>query len=315
MFSSKKPEQATTTPFDHFSRSVGSQRGRRDALKLTFFGLCSLALGSLGFKNAWAAASCLCGTELYDQASQCCTPTGIKTKYPVADLAACPNRTAHDGPPCLGNGCGAEGGQAFPDSFFGGASFLGCCNGHDCCWGKCKEDRNACDMQLLACLQLSCDTAYPPLIRNLPVLGNVDVNKIKRGSCRSTASAYFAGVQSERWGTPSYIAAQQTACDCCGVEPCRTCPGGTCGALPACQDPGCVCFQTVEAAGFCHLPQLCQGLPTCSSSAGCPPGWACVSVTCCGGTPICIQPCFVPSAAISPFGRPARGGKMTDGFH
>lgn len=300
--------------FDDFSRSVASQEDRRSMLRVTFFGVCSLLLGGIGMKEAKAAASCLCGRELYDSATQCCTPTGIKTKYPIADLAACPNRVEHKGPPCAGNGCGAEGDWYVPNSF-GAAAFVGCCNGHDCCWGKCNSNRNGCDQAFVGCLLQSCDTAYPPSITNLPVVGPVDMNKIKRGACRAAANKYFSAVQSTRFGTPNYIAAQQEACDCCGTQPCVTCPGGTCGALPSCQDPGCVCFQTIEGKGFCHLPQSCAGLPTCSSSASCPAGWACVSVTCCGSTSICIRPCFVVGASVaSPFAGVARlSGPMTDG--
>jgi len=300
--------------FDRFMRSLGSQTGRRGVLKVACFGMLAGVLESLGLRPAWAAANCLCGSVLYDAAIQCCTPTGVRPKHPIADLAACENRVPHPGYTCLPNGCGAAGGAAFPGSF-GAASFVGCCDGHDCCWGTCNNERGACDTAFLGCLQASCDSAYPPLIRTIGGV-SVDVNRLQRSSCRAAAGAYHSGVQTDRWGTPAYTAAQQAACDCCGEQPCRTCPGGTCGALPACQDPGCVCFQTIEGIGFCHLPQLCAGLPTCASSASCPPGWACVSVTCCGNTPICIQPCFVVGSALaSPFGAIKRkpGERMTDG--
>jgi hypothetical protein len=295
--------------FDRFARSLGSQVERRDVLQVALFGMVSTLLGSLGLKPAWAAANCLCGRQLYDTAIQCCTPTGVRPKHPIADLAGCPNRVPHPGYTCVPNGCGAAGGQAFPGSF-GAANFLPCCDGHDCCWGTCNSDRNACDGAFLTCLQGACNSAYPPNI----VLG-VDVNRIRRGVCRAAADAYFRGVQTERWGAPAYTAAQQAACDCCATQNCVTCPGGTCSALPSCQDPGCVCFQTVEGVGFCHLPQLCAGLSSCATSAACPAGWACVSVTCCGSNPICIRPCFVVAGAFaSPFGAtPAGAGRMTAG--
>lgn len=298
------------TGFDNFVRSLGSQASRRAVLKVTLLGAVSLLTG-LGTKKAWAAARCLCGTTLYDPDLQCCTPSGVQPKHPIADLAACPQRTFRPDYTCVPNGCGAEGGDQYPPSF-GAASFLECCNGHDCCWGTCRRDRTNCDRDFLACLQTSCDSAYPPLIR--VILGvEVDVNRVKRASCRAAAQAYFAGVETDRWGTPAYIAAQQDACDCCGPQPCLTCPGGTCLSLPSCGDPGCVCFSTVEGNGFCHLPQACEGLPSCASSANCPDGWACVSVTCCGGGAICIRPCFVVGgAAVSPFSQPT-GGRMTAG--
>lgn len=299
--------------FDHFARSLGSQVERRAILRVALFGVAWTLLGSVGLRRAWAAASCLCGRELYDTATQCCTPTGVRPKHPIADLAACPNRLPHPGYSCVPNGCGAAGGQGFPNSF-GAAGFGGCCDGHDCCWGNCNGGRNACDNTFLSCLQSSCDAAYPPTIRR--ILGvDVDINRIARSSCRATALAYFQGVETDRWGTPAYVAAQQAACDCCGDQPCVSCPGGTCSSLPSCQDPGCVCFQTMEGIGFCHLPQSCAGLSSCASSASCPAGWACVSVTCCGNDPICIQPCFgVGAAAVSPFrARPQAGGRMTAG--
>jgi hypothetical protein len=299
--------------FDNLTRSLGSQLRRRDLLKAALFGMAGTLLSGIGLRPARAAANCLCGRILYDSATQCCIDGVVRTKHPIANLADCPNRVPHPGVPCAPNGCGAEGGQAFPGSF-GRASFLGCCNDHDCCWGRCNEERNRCDTTFEACLRGACEAAYPPDVRTIPGTGTqVDFNRIPRESCRAASGAYHAGVQSDRWGTPAYVAAQQAACDCCGPQPCQTCPGGTCGALPSCQDPGCVCFQTVEGTGFCHLPQLCAGLSSCAASTDCPAGWACVSVTCCGSNPICIQPCFVVGGAlVPPFGR-GGSGRMTDG--
>lgn len=306
--------------FDDFARTVGSQTRRRDVLKASLYGLAAFCLNGLGVRSAFAATGCLCGRQLYDSAVQCCTPSGVKTKYPTQDPALCPNRIQVPGPIAV-NGCGPQGGQGYPDSFFGTASFLGCCNQHDTCYGTCNRDasaKNGCDAAMLTCMNGSCDAAYPPTFVDLPVIGRVDTNKIKRGTCRSQSSAYYAGVQTQRWGVPAYNSAQRGACQCCGNEPCVTCPGGTCASLPSCQDPGCVCFQTVEGVGFCHLPQSCAGLPSCSSSAGCPAGWACVSVTCCGSSSICIRPCFVVGAAAMPSSKmldASSTGPMTDGSH
>jgi hypothetical protein len=312
---SRQPGPSAQAGFDDFVRSIGSQATRRGVLKASLYGVATLCLNGLGLKHAFAAASCLCDRELYDSATQCCTPTGVQTKYPAADLARCPNKTQVPGTIAV-NGCGAAGGQSFPNSFFGTASFLNCCNNHDTCYGTCHRDnaKNGCDGAMQSCMNASCDAAYPPSFVDVPLVGRVDTNKIKRGTCHSTASAYFAGVQTERWGVPAYNAAQRGACQCCGDEPCRTCPGGTCGALPSCQDPGCVCFQTIEGTGFCHLPQSCTGLASCASSANCPAGWACVSVTCCGSSPICIQPCFAVSGARAQ-SRARPTGPMTDGSY
>ncbi|MDQ1921094.1 hypothetical protein [Massilia pseudoviolaceinigra] len=295
------------TGFDHFSRSLGSQVARRDVMKVALFGAVSALLGSVGMKQAWAAANCLCARQLYDVATQCCTPAGVRPKHPLADLASCPERVAHPGYVCRPNGCGAAGGQSFPGAF-GAARFGACCDGHDCCWGSCNSNRPRCDGTFIDCLRDACDAAYPPRLNAL----GLDSNRIRRSSCRATARAYFEGVQTDTWGTPAYLAAQQAACDCCGTQTCKTCPGGTCEALPSCEDPGCVCFQTIEGAGFCHRPQPCAALSGCTSSASCPSGWACVSVTCCGSHPVCIQPCFVVGGArVSPFGAAPAAGPTT----
>ena len=79
-------------------------------------------LGDLGLREARAAADCLCGRQLYDPALQCCTPSGVKTKHPVADLASCPNKVTHPGYICDPNGCGPAGGTSYPNGY-GAANF------------------------------------------------------------------------------------------------------------------------------------------------------------------------------------------------
>lgn len=300
--------------FDNFMRSVASQATRRDALRISANGAFLSFMATLGLRPAQAAADCLCGRQLYDPAIQCCTATGVQTKNPIADLARCPDRVASPSYTCVANGCGAEGGTALPDHY-GAANWLGCCDNHDCCWGNCRSNRNGCDGTFRDCIRTSCDNAYPPSIVPLPGgFGTYDENRITRGLCRARATAGFAAVQST-WGTDAYNAAQQNACDCCGTQNCPTCPGGTCSNLPSCQDPGCVCFQTVEGRGFCHLPQSCAGLARCASSNSCPAGWACVSVTCCVGSgAICIRPCFTiggASAQRSALSATGSSGPMT----
>ena len=297
-----RPVDATAGPdagFDNFMRSVASQATRRDALRVSAQGAFVSFMASLGLRPAHAAADCLCGRQLYDPQTQCCTPTGVQAKSPIADLARCPDRVASPSYTCVPNGCGAEGGASFPGGY-GSASFLPCCNGHDCCWGRCRNDRDGCDATFLGCMRGACDAAYPPDFVPLPGgIGSYDRNRIDRSLCRGQANSYYGAVQSFV-GTNAYNAAQQNACDCCGTQPCPTCPGGTCSSLPSCQDPGCVCFQTVEGRGFCHRPQLCAGLASCTSSSSCQPGWACVSVTCCSGSgAICIQPCFVIQGRVA----------------
>ena len=291
---SPEPDAADSA-FDNFTRSLGSQTSRRQVVKVSVLGMFGALLGDLGLREARAAADCLCGRQLYDPAVQCCTPTGVKPKHPVADLASCPNKVVHPGYTCVPNGCGPAGGTSYPNGF-GSASFMGCCNTHDCCYGACNNAKGGCDGTFGTCMHSACDAAYPPDIR--VILGvSVDVNRVKRASCNSMASSYFQAVNN--FGGDAFTAAQQAGCDCCGTQPCPTCPGGTCSSLPSCQDPGCVCFQTIEGKGFCHLPQSCAGLSGCASSANCPAGWACVNVTCCGGSAICIRPCFVVNGAAA----------------
>lgn len=286
--------------FDNFVRSVASQATRRDALRVSANGAFLSFMATLGLRPAHAAADCLCGRVLYDPAIQCCTVTGVQTKRPIADLERCPERVAPPNFTCgQGNGCGGEGGQPLPENY-GAANWRPCCDSHDCAWGTCRSDRNGADAALRDCIRTSCDTAFPVSLVPLPGgFGSYDENRIDRSVCRGYANTGFTAVQS-RWGTDFYNNAQRNACDCCGAQSCPTCPGGTCSNLPSCQDPGCVCFQTVEGRGFCHLPQSCAGLARCTSSSSCPSGWACVSVTCCVGSgAICIRPCFTLGGAVS----------------
>ena len=288
-------EGSADDAFDNFMRSVASQATRRDALRVSANGMFLTFLATIGIRPAHAAADCLCGRQLYDPAIQCCTPTGVQTKSPIADLARCPDRVASPSFTCVPNGCGAEGGQSFPNGY-GSASFLGCCSTHDCCYGTCRSGQAGCDSAFGNCMRSSCDAAYPPML--VTVLGvTYDSNRVNRSLCRGQANSYESAVSN--FGGNAHTAAQQNACDCCGTQNCPTCPGGTCSSLPSCQDPGCVCFQTVEGRGFCHLPQACAGLARCTSSSNCQAGWACVSVTCCSGSgPICIRPCFVINGVV-----------------
>ena len=296
------PEAAAATPqsgedrFDNFMRSVASQATRRDALRVTANGAFLTFMATLGLRPAHAAADCLCRRQFYDPAIQCCTPTGVQTKSPIADLARCPDRVSSPSYTCVPNGCGAEGGASFPGGY-GAASFIGCCSAHDCCYGRCRSGQSGCDGAFGNCMRSSCDAAYPPDLVTVAGI-TFDRNRVNRSLCRGQANAYESAVAN--FGEGAHTAAQQNACECCGTQSCPSCPGGTCSNLPACQDPGCVCFQTVEGRGFCHLPQSCAGLAGCTSSSSCPLGWACVSVTCCSGSgAICIRPCFTIEGAVS----------------
>jgi hypothetical protein len=60
---------------------------------------------------------------------------------------------------CSNNRCGAQGGFTFPDGW-GAASFLPCCNQHDCCWGNCNFLRWQCDENLGICGSNACASTY-----------------------------------------------------------------------------------------------------------------------------------------------------------
>lgn len=290
--------------FDNIARILGSDLSRRKVFGLAVKGLIGAALAEVGIRTAWAAATCPCpGSGVYDPLTACCTSLGVQPKNPIANLAACPNKVKHVGNPSNPNGCGGEGGVISPyiPNRWGLANFLPCCNTHDNCYGNCNSVKTGCDNSFGACLIGACASAYgffPSLF----------------GSCSAVAGIYFAAV---RFGGQSfYDAGQMQDCDCCSSTTCpQSCVGGTCASLPACGDPGCVCFQTVEGTGFCHRSQSCAGLATCSSSASCPAGWACVNVTCCGGTPVCIRPCFVISGALAeaPLSGPTTIGNLGAG--
>jgi hypothetical protein len=109
-------------------------------------------------------------------------------------------------------------------------------------------------------------------------------------------------------------------------EPCTqangepgACAGGVCGApgnqpcqaafrcgdpLCAVRGPGildvCACFELVDDPGHgrCLGNYLCEGTPTCTTTADCPAGSTCVTNDCCGiGVKQCAPPCPAPTRA------------------
>jgi hypothetical protein len=281
--------------FDNLSRSLGSEIPRRQALKVALTSFTGAALAQLGIKSAWAAGdTCLCRGVTYDPATACCTPSGVQQKHPLTSVAACPNRVAHPGHVPVGNGCGAQGGRQFPDGF-GAASFLGCCNTHDVCWGTCNNTQATCDNSFLTCLRASCDAAYP----------GSGLNAIKRSTCRGAANSYYAAVSS-RFGTPNYEAAQAAACDCCSESTCpNSCAGSVCGSLPPCSGGAdCVCFTSTEGTGACvHGSTPCSAVSRCTTTADCPAGTACLTTSCCGSFGVCGPLCnpIVPGSRAPSF--------------
>lgn len=285
--------------FDNVTRIVGSEIPRRTALALGVKGLAAAFLASFGVRNSWAQQTCLCQGQVYNPVTTCCTPSGRQTKYPIANLDACPNRVPHPGYVSVPNGCGAQGGQQFPGSF-GAASFTPCCDTHDVCYGTCNSNRTTCDNNFEVCLTASCDAAYP----------GGGLNAIRRSTCRGAANSYWAAVAS--FGGSAYNAAQSGACDCCSQSTCpQSCAGSSCGSLPPCAPGGdCVCFTSTEGAGACvHGNTPCSSVPRCTTTADCPSGYACLTTSCCGSFGVCGPLCN----PLVPAGRPYVGAARVSG--
>jgi hypothetical protein len=329
--------------FDNLSRILASSLPRRQVLRLALVSLAGAALASLGIRPAWARTNCFCnGAPLqsgqaccstssppqpYDTAKQCCTSAGVQQKYPIQHLTACPNRVAHPGHVSSFNGCGPDpnavdengkscGGVTPPPGFFA-ANFTPCCNAHDICYDTCNNAKATCDTAFLTCMQMACDTAYPP---------NSLLNRARNAACRADAQIYYEAVA--LGGNCAYGYAQRNACDCCaGDQPCcpsgqtlcngvccdpgETCVAGQCqaacsaclcpcGANPPCQGTGplglpCYCFPTTEHPNGgdsvpCSSDFYCSGAQACGSSADCPPGSVCTTNQCCGFSacaPVC----------------------------
>jgi hypothetical protein len=98
-----------------------------------------------------------------------------------------------------------------------------------------------------------------------------------------------AGVGAAALGAGSMLTASTAsgslhASTLCVTDGCalgRACPSGT---------PGC-CFCNVNTEGGCVCVEnvFCNGIPTCTSSSQCPPGWACTPA--CGQAGICAPHC------------------------
>ena len=286
---------ATDSPqhrFDNAARSFAFALSRREALSAMLAGFAGVLLSQFGVKTAWAAL-CTCGSVTYDTLTQCCVGgTVIVPKYPVRDLAACPNRVPHPGFVCDRNGCGPRGGPKFP-SRFGLANFGLCCNDHDCCYSTCKSDKGVCDSAFLLCVTGQC-------------INNFDFPSLSR-LCRETAVALFGAVSV--FGGPFYRAGQAESCDCC--EP-QTCGGGTgggggggspgsgctsggvCGSYRACGGfSNCFCATTTEGRAACVSNDNCPDVQPCSTSSSCPSGSVCIVNNCCGFS-ACARPCAPP---------------------
>ena len=131
-----------------------------------------------------------------------------------------------------------------------------------------------------------------------------DISKAEGGLTRREMLKKSALVGAVAWAVPivgsfnapafAQVAVSPSACtnfDCFGPEP-DTCGTGT--GLSTC-----ICDTTdPEGTPSCQDGALsCFGLPECSTTGDCPPGWGCFHDSCCGDPGgiggICAPPCGV----------------------
>jgi hypothetical protein len=175
------------------------------------------------------------------------------------------------------NGCGPAGGFDFGE-FFGrwdpdGAGddqfgldlgdFVGPCNKHDCCWGKCGAGQAKCDHDFFNNLGSACASA--PNVFGL-------IGLVQEALCREVALTYYQAVSSEQ-GTEAYNASQGDVCSCC----CDCPPDVDCdenGKCLYCNKGERVCGEPGTAHTCCKPEEVCciwpDGQPHC-----CPKGSRC----------------------------------------
>ena len=102
------------------------------------------------------------------------------------------------------NGCGAQDGASYPNSYFGLVDFTECCNNHDRCYGTCGSNKSQCDSNLSNCMKKACDEYF-----------SLSIAWHERAICRMMASIY--GLAVGIGGGDAYEKAQDDACEesCC----------------------------------------------------------------------------------------------------
>ena len=153
--------KSTPARFDDIARSMASAGSRRSALRAMAAGIGGMVLSGLGIRSSWAAGNCLCNGRVYDSDLECCTPSGIVPKHPIADLKTCPNRVANKSHQCTDNGCGGKYSRyVVPQQYFG-VDFKPACKIHDCCYDECNRVKSGCDTAFLNDLNRACNEAFP----------------------------------------------------------------------------------------------------------------------------------------------------------
>lgn len=102
-----------------------------------------------------------------------------------------------------------------------------------------------------------------------------------------------AGVGAAALGAGSMLTASTASAN---LPTNKACIGsGGCGCANGCVSfPGgsgcCFCFVNTEGCCIATEDVFCAGIPTCTSSAQCPPGWGCIANTGCGAG-VCAPHC------------------------
>ena len=75
------------------------------------------------------------------------------------------------------NGCGAEGGSSFPNSFINEhvVNFRDCCDAHDVCYGTCGRNKFECDHNLGTCMRKKCMRLFFMPLEYALCVGQADI--------------------------------------------------------------------------------------------------------------------------------------------
>jgi hypothetical protein len=264
------------TLLDTLAKAIAGTTSRRQTM---------VTLASLLFARAYATPSptsrsgCQCNGIPFDPQVSCCTAAGPIPKNPIDDLTACPDRAPKVPPsPCNSNGCGSGPFKAAEQ--FGPANFRPSCDQHDCCCDTCNKPKTQCDADFKAQLINACVVAFP----SFP-------DKQLR-QCLKVADRYSFWVG--LFGLGFYEDGQRYSCNCCGNQPCLSCPNpGGCAGSPCAGTDGCYCLSGSPGSG-CSVNALCADLAPCGTNSDCPSG-LCVTDSCCL-TPRCAPGCSARAA-------------------